>query len=427
MRSDPLSTGLLPCTEQCQKSANGQKHDSAKEKRESGFSPPPGGGAGRSRRRGTRPVEGRGLAGIVSKEETQDDHCKSKDQQGLTDPFANHHRPPQVGHGVVPQQVLCLGEIDVLYHPPSPGLSEETTVPATARRWVEESRAWVAEKQRQGKYQGRNGYEAVRFLSKCGEWVSVPPGRIAEQDLWAIIGHVGGSAPKTRRFYLALLGSFLSARGNWVVQTSAIRRRFPNRSMNTPVLSGEERDAILNAAQGPERLVLALLTNARRPVEVRRALVSDVDLAVVPPTMRVRTKGGGGQVTAVRPLNQTALRELTWWLPLRATWAERASEDSGHLVCRWDGERLVGVSAAFLSRLLASAEGRAGVPRHSLYSFRRGAATMLRERGAQWEDIRDALCHRSISTTEQYVSPLLAQKHAPAVMALLDTPTVGSG
>jgi integrase len=300
-------------------------------------------------------------------------------------------------------------------------------VPVTVRRWVEESRKWVAEKQRQGKYQGRNGYEVIRFLSKCGEWVPVPPERVTEQDLWAIIGHVGGSAPKTRRFYLAILGSFLSSLGDWVVQTSGIRSRFPNRPMNTPVLSGEERDAILNAAQGPERLVLALLANARRPIEVRRALVSDVDLSTVPPTMKIRTKGGGGQVTAVRVLNQTALRELTWWLPLRATWAERASEDSGHLLCRWDGEKLVGVSITYLSRLKASAESRAGVPHHQLYSVRRGAATMLRERGAQWEDIRDALCHRSISTTEQYVSPLLAQKHAPAVMALLDAPTAGSG
>jgi integrase len=319
------------------------------------------------------------------------------------------------------------GEIDVLYRLSRPIPSEETTVPATARRWVEESRVWVAEKQRQGKYQGRNSYEALRFLRKCGEWVLVPPERVTESDLWTVISHVGGSAPKTRRFYLALLGSFLSARGNWVVQTSGIRRRFPNRPMNTPVLAGEERDAILNAAQGPERVVLALLANARRPIEVRRALVSDVDLSAVPPTMKIRTKGGGGQVTAVRVLNQTALRELTWWLPLRATWAGRASEDSGHLVCRWEGESLVGVSTTYLSRLLASVENRAGVPRHPLYSFRRGAATMLRERGAEWEDIRDALCHRSISTTEQYVSPLLSQKHAPAVMALLDAPNVGSG
>jgi hypothetical protein len=230
-------------------------------------------------------------------------------------------------------------EIDVIPHPRPHPSSEETTVPATARRWVEESRAWVAEKQRQGKYQGRNGYEAIRFLSKCGEWVSVPPERVTEQELWAIIGRVGGTAPKTRRFYLALLGSFLSARGNWVVQMSGIRRRFPNRPMNTPVLAGEERDAILNAAQGPERLVLALLANARRPIEVRRALVSDVDLSAVPPTMKIRTKGGGGQVTAVRVLNQTALRELVWWLPLRATWAERASEDSGHLVSVGGTER----------------------------------------------------------------------------------------
>jgi hypothetical protein len=52
---------------------------------------------------------------------------------------------------------------------------------------------------------------------------------------------------------------------------------------------------------------------------------------------------------------------------------------------------------------------------------------MLRERGAEWEDIRDALCHRSISTTEQYVSPLLAQKRAPRVMALLDAPIPANG
>jgi hypothetical protein len=211
------------------------------------------------------------------------------------------------------------------------------------------------------------------------------------------------------------------------VQTSRIRSRFLNLPTNTPVLSGEERDDIVNAAQGLERLALALLANAHRPIEVRRALVSGVDLSTVPPATKIRAKGGGGQVKAVRSLNQTAPSELTWWLPIRATWAERASEESGGLVCRWDGERLVGVSPAYLPRLLASAESRQGVLHHSLYSFRRGAATMLRERGAQWEDIRDALCHRSISTIEQYVLPLIAQKHAPAVMALLDTPTMRKG
>lgn len=300
-------------------------------------------------------------------------------------------------------------------------------MPETARRWVEESRAWVAEKQRQGKYQGRNGYEALRFLSKCGEWVAVRPESVGESELWSVLGHVGGSAPKTRRFCLALLGSFLSSLGNWVVQMSGIRRRFPNRPMNTPVLAGDDRDAILNAAQGPERIVLALLANARRPVEIRRALVSDLDLSAVPPVMSIRTKGGGGQVTAVRVLNQTALRELEWWLPLRSSWAGQADGDSGHLVCRWDGTRLIGVSPAYLARLLAKVEDRAGTRRHPLYSFRRGAATILRERGAEWEDIRDALCHRSISTTEQYVSPLLAQKHAPAIMALLDAPIPRNG
>jgi hypothetical protein len=52
---------------------------------------------------------------------------------------------------------------------------------------------------------------------------------------------------------------------------------------------------------------------------------------------------------------------------------------------------------------------------------------MLRERGAVWEDVRDTLCQRSIPRTGQCLNPLLAQKHAPAVMALLDAPAVGSG
>jgi hypothetical protein len=40
---------------------------------------------------------------------------------------------------------------------------------------------------------------------------------------------------------------------------------------------------------------------------------------------------------------------------------------------------------------------------------------------------RDALCHRSISMTEKFVSPQLAQKCASAVTVLLDAPTVGRG
>jgi len=293
-------------------------------------------------------------------------------------------------------------------------------LPVTARRWVEESRRWVSEKQSQERFQGRNGYEALRFLRRCGEWVTVAPSRVREDDLRTILSHVGGTAPKTRRFYLALLSSFLSAppRLNEVVRHSGLKSAYRNRAVRVPVLPGAVRDRILDAAMGHERVILSLLAWGRRPVEVCRALVSDVDLTAS--DMGVRGKGGRGDVVDRVALNGTVLRELAWYLPLRARWAEDAEDDSGHLICRLEGQRLVGVSVAFLRRSLDRAAARAKVGRQSLYSFRRGAATMLRDRGAEWEDIRDALCHRSIGTTEGYVRSLKAAQRQPAVVRLLD-------
>ncbi len=50
-------------------------------------------------------------------------------------------------------------------------LLPEVAVPETARRWIEESKAWLRERQARGNYTGRNGYEAERFLAWCGERV----------------------------------------------------------------------------------------------------------------------------------------------------------------------------------------------------------------------------------------------------------------
>jgi integrase len=298
--------------------------------------------------------------------------------------------------------------------------TEDTPVPETARQWVEESSVWVAQKQRQGRYLGRNGYEALRFLRKCGVWVSVFPSKVGEAELRVILSRIGGTSPKTRRYYLSLLSSFLAAppRLNEVVKHSGFKNAYKNRPLRTPVLPGEVRDRILDSSQGPERVIVSFLCSARRPVEILRARTEDLDLARG--DIAVRAKGGRGDVTDRVPLNETVLRELRWYLPLRSSWAERAAEDSGHLVCRWDGERLVGVSIAYLRRALEAAERRAKVPWYPLYSFRRGAATLLRDRGAEWEDIRDALTHRSIGTTEGYVKSLRAAERAPAVVRLLD-------
>jgi integrase len=295
----------------------------------------------------------------------------------------------------------------------------EEPVPPSWRRWVEEGKEWLEEKQSRGKYVGRNGYEALRFLRKCGEWVSATPQGVTEADLWAIVKRLGPS-PKTKLSYLALLGSFLSWRGNWIVQRSGIRSAFPNRALNTPVIPVEERDRILTAAQGPERLVISLLALGRRRIEVLRVQVSDFHLDRVPPTYGVRGKGGAGQVTHELPVTDSLLRELAWWLPLREEWASRATSDTGHLVCRWDNGRLVGVSAMYADRALHSAEDRAGVHRWPAHSFRRGLGTLLRERGADWEDVSAALTHASPETTRLYVSPLIRNRRLATVLRLVE-------
>ena len=67
----------------------------------------------------------------------------------------------------------------------------------------------------------------------------------------------------------------------------------------------------------------------------------------------------------------------------------------GGLICRWEGQDLVDVSGAYVDRLLHRAELRAGVRAWPAHAWRRSTATLLRERGADWEDVSAALTHRS--------------------------------
>lgn len=300
-------------------------------------------------------------------------------------------------------------------------LSAATEVPPVlvARRWNEEARAWLREKQAQGKYQGRNGYEALRFLGKCAEWLDHGPTAVGPEDLWKVLQHVGPAA-KTRRTYLALLGSFLASRGNWVVQETGIRARIPNVSQRTPVVPSEDRDRVLTTAVGEERIVTSLLGVGRRRIEIVRARVGDFEVHADPALYGVRGKGGHGEVTDRLYMPDQLLRELRWWLPVRASWAVKASADSGHLLCRWQKGALVGVSVAYADRLLHRAEARAGVRPWPAHAFRRSAATLLRERGADWEDVSAALTHRSPETTRLYVDPLVRQRRLASAMRLIE-------
>ncbi len=106
---------------------------------------------------------------------------------------------------------------------PFDSTQEVLAAPGVARRWHEEAVEWVGWKQRtRGQYAGRNGQEAIRFLTRFGERMEgaanpASPRTFSEVDLYSCVSSMG-RRPKTKRFYLGLLGSFLRSRGNDVVQ-----------------------------------------------------------------------------------------------------------------------------------------------------------------------------------------------------------------
>ena len=154
-------------------------------------------------------------------------------------------------------------------------------------------------------------------------------------------------------------------------------------------------------------------------MEIVRARVSDVRLESG--EYDIRAKGGAGEVThRDLPVSEFLRRELDWWLPLRLQWAARAETDTGHLLCRWDGARLVGVSYQYVDRLLDSAEDRAGARRWPAHSFRRGAATLAYERGAHWDDVSELLCDSSPEVTRAYIAPFVRRRRHSATLRLLE-------
>jgi integrase len=295
-------------------------------------------------------------------------------------------------------------------------------MPTAGRRFKEDVDRWLNAKQSQGKYLGRNGYEARRFLRHCADWLgSVSPERVTEENVWTILNHIGGERrPKTMRFYVVLLDGFLTWCGNPVVRFSDFKSRFANRAVHTPVIPEEDRAKAIASARGPERVVMALLAVGRRKIEVVRARVSDFHVETHPPTYSVRQKGGSGEITDAFVLTPTLQRELDWYLPLRRSWAESAVSDSGFLICRGRDNHLVGVSTAYVDRTLRAVQLRAGVPAWPPHAYRRSAATIMRAKGADWEDVSLALGHRSPETTRQYVEPLVRRDRVALALGLLD-------
>lgn len=313
--------------------------------------------------------------------------------------------------------------------PPPPLVSPRPTVSTmkmttASKRWRKEAREWLSEKRARKKWLGRPGGDALTYLLRCAAHVARYAKEIEEPDLWVLVEKTMGPSGSAKHYCLSVLSSFLTWCGNPVIVSSGIRARFSRKPGTRPVVPSPEMARIQRLAErGEKRLTIALLRAGRRRVEIARARwPEDFHVEATPPTMDIRGKGGLGNVTGEPvPLPEFVLRPLREYLPLRRAKADGATFDSGHLICRKDGSLLVGVSCQHIDRLRKAALAKAACywPGHA---FRRGAATALAERGAQFEDISAALQQSSPEVTRGYVQGLVRQRRVAAALTLLSEP-----
>jgi integrase len=305
--------------------------------------------------------------------------------------------------------------------------AEVHKTPATAERWREEAKEWVRQKQAGRKYIGRPGEDAVRFLSHVGEWlvelgVPVTPDKFGPEHVWKILPRMGRRGT-SRRYYCLTLSTFLSAapRRNFAITDSEVlKHKMCDRTPRPRrVLSGMERDMVLDRAVGVARLVVALLFAGRRRIELERCRVIDLHLDVRPPYMDTRDKGGDDAVVGIAPISERLKKELDWYLPLRASRAEKATSDDGYLFAWLDGDRLRGYSPASFDRLVGEAVATSGI-KFSSHVGRHTAAHLLLERGGKPSDVQSVLHHKNFSTTDVYLRDLTSPQRAAEVAALLD-------
>jgi integrase len=154
---------------------------------------------------------------------------------------------------------------------------------------------------------------------------------VTEEHVAALRSHPGWERATTR-FYFAALRQFLRWKGNPIADQPEIWRLPPGASQRRRWITREQLVQLLQAADGPARLIVALEGfNGLRRVEVLRLRASDVNLAEG--WLSVRGKGSMGGKWRQIPLGEVARRELESYLtgvspperilPYSASWADQ--------------------------------------------------------------------------------------------------------
>lgn len=210
-------------------------------------------------------------------------------------------------------------------------------------------------------------------------------------------------APATRRTRISTLRGWV----RWLIEHRHIDRD-PTSHVRAPKVPkghprwhtvDDVRTLMAHARDQRERLMVSLMAQeGLRCVEVARLRVEDVDRDAG--WLRIRGKGGGGNVTREVPLTAETRRILDHHLR-----AEPASLSQPVVRSRVTGEALTaGTVSKILGRIYRAAGLKMGAyDGRSAHALRHTCAQHVLDRGADVRQVQALLGHQSLSTTEHYL------------------------
>ena len=267
------------------------------------------------------------------------------------------------------------------------------------RRLVDQ---YVKAKMDRGELNARSATVSRSRLRSFAASTNARPSRVTRRTVEAWM-ETPGLAPGYRRARLSTLRGFCQ----WCVLNGHMPKD-PTLGMKAPpvprglprALPLDDSAKLVRACACPRTrlIVLLMLQEGLRRIEVSRILYSDLDMRRV--TLSVRGKGGRGEPTRTVPISDETAGALRVYL-------EHVPVTYGPLIrSRRDPDR--GLTAATISELVLAVMRDAGVKAHngdgrSAHALRHTMATDMLDAGADLRQVQAALGHSTVRTTEHYL------------------------
>ena len=249
--------------------------------------------------------------------------------------------------------------------------------------------------------------EAVHELERLG--MGATPAKIGRDEilyLWE--EYYAHLQPKVNRTQISIFGAFLKQHDNNIVEKMHIP--WPQgRRLNVKWLAPEQGIAVLDSAQGLERILVHLeLMLLMRRCEVKRLTIQDVQRDLI----NVLGKGRAGGKWRNIPWAEDTLQELENYIQIREDIISRALSKRPEqpipqqfLIYAQYGWKLGAYQDTRIDTMLKEAGARAGLRPEDIsnHILRRSGAMMMDEAGVPIEDISDMLGHADLKQTRAYL------------------------